>query len=481
MSFVSFNYLLFLGIICLVFYGLPVKYRKWCLLPASLFFFVNGCGILVIWLLYSSLVAWGYGLGLERKRNAGKISFLCGAVILLLLPLVGFKWGHLLQNVLFHTGSAAAFVAPLGISFYTLSLIGYCTDIYRGKYAAQKNFGKFLLFSSFFPHIVQGPIARYDELEKSLFRETKFDYDSFCKGVQLILWGFMQKLIIADRAAVLVNTVFAPDAELMGMYILIAFITYSIQLYADFAGCVNIARGSAQLFGISLARNFEQPYFAVSIQDFWRRWHLSLSSWLRDYVYIPLGGNRKGKLRKCCNTMVVFAVSGLWHGAGFHYFMWGLLHGFFLVFGELLKPVKGRWLETVRVRQNGTVFVFIKRLLTFGLVTFAWGLFRADSMIHFLQLLKNMVSVFNPQIIFSGGAFEMSGLRLSSYLAVLGGTAIMTGVDFLHERGIGIRDRIAQMDMPVRWVIYIAAVMTIIIFGMYGPGYSASQFIYGQF
>lgn len=437
--------------------------------------------MLVVWLLYSSLIAWSYGVYWERKRHAGRKSAFRVSVVLLLLPLVGFKWGHLLQNLLLPAGGVAALLAPLGISFYTLSLIGYCADIYKGKYGAQRSFGKFLLFSSFFPHIVQGPIARYDELEKSLFRETKFDYDSFCKGVQLILWGFMQKLIIADRAAVLVNTVFAPGAELKGMYVLVAFITYSIQLYTDFAGCVNIARGSAQLFGISLAHNFEQPYFALSIQDFWRRWHISLSSWLRDYVYIPLGGNRKGKLRKYGNTMIVFAVSGLWHGAGFHYLVWGLLHGFFLVSGELLKPVRKRCLEAAHVKQNSGAAAFVKRLFTFGAVTFAWGLFRAESVSHFWGLLKNMVSVFNPQILFSAGAFEMSGLRLSSYLAVLIGTMVVAGVDLLHERGIGIRDRIARMRLPVRWGIYIAAVMTIVIFGMYGPGYSASQFIYGQF
>ena len=468
MLLVSASYIIFLLIVCIIFYLCPIKYRKWILLPASLFFFLYQSGKLFLWLFYSTFVAWGYGL--SGNRNKRRDALLACAVILELIPLVGFKFGGVFSG----SGTIAV---PVGISFYTLSLIGYCIDVYRGKYAGEENFGRFLLFSSFFPHIVQGPIARYDALRKTLFSRQKFHYDSFCKGIQLILWGFMLKLIIADRAALLVDQVFGSEGALRGTYVLLAFVTYSFQLYADFQACVCIAQGTAQLFGIRLEHNFRQPYFAVSVQDFWRRWHISLSTWLRDYVYIPLGGSRKGTLRRYGNILLVFLISGLWHGTGIHFLVWGMLHGIFQIAEGLAASCRMRFLPAKESRAGR----WLRRIITYALVTFAWGIFRADSVGQFLRLLRDMFAVFNPQILLTPGAFEMSGLRMSSYVAVLAGMCVVFLVDLLHERGIRIRDRISGLALPIRWTIYAAAVLSVLIFGMYGPGYSASQFIYGQF
>ncbi len=478
MLLVSASYILFLTVVCIIFYLCPVKYRKLCLIPASLFFFVCGSGALVIWLLYAAAVAFWGGKGLgSQQEGPGRKAFLVMLVVLLLLPLIGFKWGALLENRLSGTQGFFAFAAPMGISFYTLAMIGYCVDIYRNECCAETNFWRVLLFCTFFPQIVQGPIARYPVLKETLYREQKFDYTDFCHGCQLILWGFFQKLVVADRLALLVDHVFAPERERTGFYVLIACFAYSFQLYADFLGCVNIALGSAQLFGIRLEQNFRQPYFASSIKDFWRRWHISLSSWLRDYIYIPLGGNRKGIVRKRVNLMVVFAVSGLWHGVGFHYFLWGLLHGLYQVIEDILPHSKAREKKT----RLDILFYVFSCILTFTAVTFGWALFRADSTAHFIHLMRNLFAEWNPYIILDGGAFELIGITRTALVPAVIGLVMMFAVDIMHARQIRIRECIDRLWMPVRWVIYIGGVLLVLFTGIYGPGYSAAQFIYGRF
>lgn len=480
MLFVSGKYLVFLAFTCAAFYGTPVKHRKKVLLLASLLFVGIGCGPLLLWLVYAALTAYGGGRFLETKKGQGKRRLFLGVIVLLLLlPLAGFKWGGLLWAVVRPQNGVLAIAAPLGISFYTLSLIGYCVDIYRGQYEAQRKLSRFLLFVVFFPHSVQGPIARYGFLRETLYREQRFCYTEFCHGCQLVLWGFFQKLVVADRLAVLVNHVFAPERERAGFYVLLACVAYSFQLYTDFLGCVNIALGSAQLFGIRLEHNFAQPYFALSIRDFWRRWHMTLGSWLRDYVYIPLGGNRRGKLRKRCNLLLTFAVSGLWHGAGLHYLAWGILHGLYQVAEDILGlHDKGAFPITGWRRR---IFCLGRMALTFALVTFGWALFRANSVSHFLHMMGNMVSVFNPQVLMDGAAFELSGITRTGILPAVAGLFMVLVVDVLHEKNINLRQTIDRLCLPLRWCIYVGGVALVVLFGTYGPGYTASQFIYGKF
>lgn len=477
MLFVSAEYLFFLAMVCAVFYLCPVKFRKQVLILASLFFYWTSSEWLLFWLLYAGVVAYLGSFLMEKVSGISERKLLLGLeIILLLLPLIGFKWGNLIMEQLAPEEGLIVAAAPLGISFYTLSLIGYCVDIYRLKYGAEKRYSTFFLFTAFFPQIVQGPIARYDVMKNTLCKEHKFDYQEFCHGCQLILWGFFQKLVVADRLAVLVNHVFTPERERTGFYVVIACVMYSIQLYADFLGCVNIALGSAQLFGIRLEQNFKQPYFTVSIKDFWRRWHVSLSSWLRDYVYIPLGGNRNGVNRKRLNLMLVFAVSGLWHGAGFHYFMWGILHGVYQVLEDIMRPLVKR----CSINAN-RIFRRIRMAVTFVLVTAGWTLFRAESISHFFHLMKNLFAEWNPGILFDGAAFELIGVTRTDMLPALLGVGLMLVVDILHEKNVCIRDMLDRLYLPVRWSIYVGGVIAVILMGIYGPGYSAAQFIYGNF
>lgn len=312
---------------------------------------------------------------------------------------------------------------------------------------------------SFFPQIVQGPIARFDCWKNNLNKIYKFEYKEYTFGWQLIVWGYFLKFVVADKAGIMVNTVYENLVELPGIYILTAAILYSIQLYADFCGCVNIAIGTAQTFGIVLQPNFRQPYFAESIRDFWRRWHLTLSNWLRDYVYIPLGGNQKGKVRQCINILVVFVVSGIWHGFGLNFVLWGILHGIYQVFEIIFDRIG----LPVNRKQGNRCSQIIKISISFALVTFGWMLFRAQSVEQFFNLVRLMFSVWNPEAILDGDAYYRMGLsRLQTFPLILGIAGLFV-VDLLHERGISIRKKVSEYPIVLRWMIYLAIIMFILI------------------
>lgn len=303
--------------------------------------------------------------------------------------LVGLKYFTDLTNKL-------GIVVPLGISFYTLSVIGYLIDVYRMKYAPSRNFLKFLLFVCYFPHILQGPIARYNQLSQQFEEYHAFDYNRVTMGLQLMVWGYIKKMIIADRAAIFVDSVYGQYQLADGMILLIASVLYSIQIYADFSGCVDIASGVSKVLGIDLICNFRQPYLAESINDFWKRWHISLSSWFRDYLYIPLGGNRKGIWRRWLNVLIVFVVSGFWHGVGINYIVWGLLHGIYQVIGYLLLPVRKKTAQILHFSEKTSAGRALHILATFLLVNFAWIYFRVSSIGDANIIIKNIITDFSP-------------------------------------------------------------------------------------
>ena len=282
MDFLSLTFAVFFIISVVCYYAVPKKMRWGVLLLASMIFYVWSVPYLIGYLLFSAVTTYLYGKWAEKHKGQGK-------AVLALVILANLA---VLLTVKFAPLAGISILAPMGISFYTLQVIAYCVDVYQGKTEAQSNFFKYLLFVSFFPQILQGPIPRYNQLKEQLYKGNVFDYKTVKFGFQLILWGMFLKMVIADRAAVFVNAVFPEYHMYEGTVLAVAAVLYSIQLYTDFLGCVCIAMGAAEVYGIKLQTNFERPYMAVSIKDFWRRWHISLSSWLRDYVYIPLGGNR---------------------------------------------------------------------------------------------------------------------------------------------------------------------------------------------
>lgn len=465
MSFISITFILYVALINLIFYCCPLKGRNITLLLASMVYFWFASGYGILYLLWGLFLSYAFGIAKEKQIRLAEYKIgLWVTIIALLLPLFFLKYIDI-----------STLWIPVGISFYTLSLVSYVVDVFYEKYKPEKNFTDFFLFAAFFPHIVQGPIARYNKLVNYIKEKHIFDYQNFTFGWQLILWGYFLKFVIADKAGIMVNTVYGNYTELNGVYIVFAAFLYSFQLYADFFGCVNIAMGVAQTFGIKLQTNFVQPYFAVSVREFWHRWHITLSNWLRDYVYIPLGGNRKGICRQCLNILLVFTISGIWHGAGLTFLCWGVLHGLYQIVEILIER---------RVKLNiktGLGVQCIKTLWTFLLVTFAWMLFRCESLPHFVDLLKYMFSCFNPEAILNGDAYYKMGLSRIETLPLIAGILALGVVDICHEKNIRIRPQIASLPGVLRWSIYLATIMFVLIFGTYGPAYSANQFIYGQF
>ena len=501
MSLTSIPYLLLVFFAVIVYYLVSQRMQPWVLLAVSLFFYSTFDLRYFIFLGFSILTSYFITIQMQREEKKGKKRLWLIAGLLLNLGLLFFikqyaacaslfsramgKLGIPVQLPLFDM------IAPVGISFYTLTVAAYCVDAYHGKITAQRNLAKYALYVSFFPCILQGPILRYAPLEDSLFSEKgkkKFDYTQFTFGLQLMLWGFFKKLVIADRVACLVNHIFSNYSEYSGFVLLVGAICYSLQIYTDFSGCVDIVRGTAQTLQIELPHNFRQPYFATSIADFWRRWHMTLSSWLRDYVYIPLGGNRKGTWRKYLNIVIVFFISGLWHGAGLNFMFWGLLHGVYQVLGQMLKTPREWIAKRLGMGSNLPVEQYAMRhrcrkafqmLITFSLVSFAWIFFRMAGLRGGIEYVRNMFPLDNPWIFSDQTLFQL-GLNSSDFIALCVFTLVLVAVDIL-QRKYCIREKIAQMPMIVRRPIYLTGVVVVVVYGIYGQGYVASDFIYGGF
>lgn len=491
MSFLSLTFIVFvLSVFCL-YYIVPHALQWVVLLAASLLFYLMFDLRSVIFLLASTAAVFASALYIGGNGSFKKCAAVLGAGMAIFL-LAALKYSSFIEEILpdgsifsgFRTGVIERFslVIPLGISFYTLSLLGYLTDVYRKKYEPERNFMKFLLFACFFPHIMQGPIARYDQLAGQFRQQHKPDYDRTMYAVQYMVWGYIKKMVIADRAAIFVDAVYGSYGTAGGTELFIASIFYSIQIYADFSGCVDIAAGTAKLFDIELMQNFRQPYLARSIKDFWKRWHISLSSWYMDYVYFPIGGGYKGQLRRYVNILVVFCISGLWHGAGWHYIVWGLLHGCYQVVGYLSAPLKKRIAAVLKlkIKSEGMVIRAVQTAATFLLVNFAWIFFRTESMHEAVGIVTSIFRYPSVWVLTNGSLYEY-GLSSNMFHILLVWIAVLFFVDILHERGISIRERIAGQSLVVRWAIYYAAVFSIIFFGAYGMGYHESDFIYMQF
>ena len=469
MDFLSLTFAVFFIISVICYYAVPKKLRWGVLLLSSIIFYVWSVPYLIGYLLFSAVTTYFYGTWTEKHKEHGKV----------LLALVILANLAVLLTVKFAPVAGISILAPMGISFYTLQVIAYCVDVYKGKAEAQSNFFKYLLFVSFFPQILQGPIPRYNQLKEQLFEGHTFDYKTVKFGFQLILWGMFLKMVIADRAAIFVNAVFPEYHLYEGTVLAVAAVLYSIQLYTDFLGCVCIAMGAAEVYGIKLQTNFERPYMAVSIKDFWRRWLISLSSWLRDYVYISLGGKRKGKLRRYINLMLTFLVSGIWHGSGLQYIFWGLMQGGYQVAGEILQPVRKKVRNVLKIDENSGFYVLWQRACTFVLITSSWVIFRSANLRAGLSMLKRIVTDITPWVLFDGTLYEF-GIEARSFMALILCIVLVMVIEHFQEKG-NIREMLSQQHIIVRWSIYLGAIALVAVLGVYGPGYSATQFLYGQF
>lgn len=496
MVFNSIKFLIFFPITVLVYFIFPQKYKYIWLLISSYYFYMCWNVKYAFILFISTIITYLMGILIDKSRQIQlenksilyKKLILITGISLNLIILFYFKYTNFLiinLNKILEIVKIklvipkADIIMPIGISFYMFQSLGYIIDVYRENIKVEKNFGKYALFVSFFPQITSGPIGRAKELLPQIHKPNKFNYENMKNGLLLMIWGFFLKLVLADRIAVIVNQIYNNYMDYAGFEILIATVLFAIQLYCDFDGYSNIAIGAAQVMGFKLMNNFEQPYFAKSVKEFWRRWHISLSSWLKDYLYIPLGGSRCSKVKKYRNIMITFLISGLWHGSSWNYVIWGFLHGVYQVLDDLTMPLKNKLNTIFKIKTECFSYRLFQTICTFIAVDFAWLFFKAPSALNALKIIKQMFSKFNPWILFDGTLYNY-GLDQKDFRLMIYSIVILFVVDLLKSK-MKIREKISKQNIVFRWSLYFIGIFAVLIFGIYGPGYDASQFIYFQY
>lgn len=446
MSLVSGAFIGVMIITAFLYYLSPKKFKPYVLLIISVLVYSSLGVKSLVYIVISTITTYVAGLLFEKNKH--KKLILVVTLVINLGILVVIK-SELVKNI----------IIPLGVSYYTFQVVSYLIDVYRNKYKPERNIAKYFLYTMYFPYLFIGPINRYDDISKTLFEtDKKFNPQAAYNGILRIGWGFFKKLIISNRINVLISAITQNPTEYNGAFALFAMFLYSIQLYADFSGGIDIVLGFSKVLQINLKENFNTPYISQNIQEFWRRWHISLSSWFRDYVYIPLGGNRCSKLRNYFNTIVVFLLSGLWHGV--NYILWGLFHGIFLIIGKFIK-VKNKYV-------NITV--------TFLVVSFLWSFFIWPTAIQSLQMIGSVFTTFNYPELF--GNILNLGLNLANYIVLIIAVILLITYDLKREK---INSKIKNLSTERKLIIFAVLVWIVLIFGMYGIGFNASDFIYNKF
>lgn len=483
MYFLSTSFLLFFPIVALLFFLLPQRVRRLWLLIASYFFYLCAGASYVPVLLAVTVLTYLGGRQIEGRHAKEKKGILVALLVVLfgtlfLLKYLDFSL-ELVQSALASlgfsfTGPAIALILPAGISYYLFMSTSYLIDVYRGQRKAEKNFVALALFLSFFPHVISGPIGRSDQLLPQFHQLPTFDYDRLCQGLLRFLWGAFKKLCLSDRLALVVATTFAAPEEMGSLQVFFGMMAFTVQLYCDFSGYSDMALGSANAMGFTLMENFRSPLFSRSVSEFWRRWHISLSSWFRDYLYFPLGGSRKGTWKKYRNILIVFAVSGLWHGAAITFLFWGLLNGLYQVVGEVTAPVRTQWKE--RLNPPERLWTVWQMVWTFVLVALAFVFFNATTM---TQALSMFTALANPTLIASPALYVIGWEKYDLLIAALSLVAILV-VDRLSAKG-SVSQRILALPRYYSWPIILALLFFVVIFGRYGTGYDAQAFIYFKF
>jgi len=530
MQFNTIEFAVFFLCVLIIFYIMPKKFRWIVLLIASgIFYLLAGINFLA-YLGITILSTFTFGLGIDHIHKVQKVNlkqdgltrdekkhikarykrnrqYLVALNLLVNLGLLFFiKYFNFLSSNFSRLLSFAKvdstpllleLVLPLGISFYTFQTIGYIVDVYRGKYAAEKNIFKFALFVSFFPQIIQGPIGRFDKLSPQFFENNEFDYKRICYGLQLFLWGLFKKLVIADRINIAVNQVYDNWKTSNGVSFIIATALYSIQIYADFSGCMDMAGGVAETFGVQLDKNFDHPYFSKTMPEFWRRWHMTLGTWFKDYLFYPVStskfsqklnkksrkwfGNNAGRLiAGCFPIFMVWLSTGIWHGAELKYIVWGLFHGILIMSSLIFTPVNNAISDKLHIPREKLPFRIFQMIRTFILCCIGRVFFRSPSVSVSFTILKRVITDVDFSAFMKRLTYLNMGLDEKDWCVAAVSILLLWAVSLLQEK-YKVRDLIAKRFIVVRWIIFYAAIFTVIVFGIYGPGYDASTFIYNQF
>ncbi len=526
MSYQSISFVLFAGIVLLVYYLVGKKGQLWTLAFANIAFFAVAGMKYIPFILITALSTFWAGKKIgniyskcdeklaictelkekkELRQNAkaeAKKVLQFSLVITVGLLVVCKYTGFIIMNLnkalaAFEIPQIATFrmILPIGISFYTFMAISYVLDIYWKRYKAEQNFLTYAVFVSYFPHVVQGPIDRFNEFKAQIEKGVSFSYQNITYGAQLAIWGFFKKLVIADRLNVLVSTVLDDWNTYNGVFLMLAFAVYSIQIYTDFSGCIDIVSGVSEMFGIKLRKNFNHPYFSKTMGEFWRRWHMSLQEWFKDYIYYPVsvsGVTKSGKKKlkekgykraeelfvSCFPVLVVWMITGIWHGADWKFVAWGMFHAALLIGSQIFEPLFMKMNAFFRVDTENFGWQFWQMTRTYILCCIGRIFFRADSISIALGMIKRMLLSTNFSLLFDKTVslgLDANGLWFSA-ISVL----ILLVVDMLQEK-MSVRETLAKQNIIFRWLIIFAGLFAVIIFGIYGPGYDASSFIYEQF
>lgn len=490
MSLTSMTFLFFFIGVASLYYLSPKKYQWVILLFASYVFFAYANVGLVIYLLITTLTTW-YGClnlkELEKKKKKNRVTY---------IALLNFGILALLKyNNLF--GPGLNLLIPIGISFYTFQSMGYTYDVYRNRMPAERNVFKCALFVAYFPQIIQGPISRYKDLNPQLTQGHSFSFDHFKNGVQLVLWGYFKKLVIADRAAVVVSAVYGDYLSYSGAMIILAVLLYCIQIYTDFSGGIDIIRGLSQILSIQLVENFKRPYYATSLADYWRRWHISLGTWMKDYFFYPVSLSKgflkfNKKVRKKIPGMVgkilptslitffLFFIIGIWHGAEFKYIAFGIYNGIIITASLLLDPVYKKLLSKLKIKSESkwfnafriirtTVIVFVGRYLTRGISFMAAG-----------SMMKRSLFSLGNWAMFKAQIMTLSLSKLDYSIIFFGYLFIMI-LGYFEEKGKDVRATLEKQNGFIQFFALFTLMAVLTVFGIYREGYITSEFIYKQF
>lgn len=484
MGFLSPQFFLFFPVVTLVYFFLPQRGQNLWLLAASWFFYLCAGPAYFAYLLCALILTYAGARWIQGRAGPSRRAGLICLLVLLFGTLFLFKYLdfalHMAERALGLLGlsfqsPALDLILPAGISFYLFMAAGYLIDVYRGDRSAETDFVTYALFLSFFPYLLSGPIGRAGGLLPQFREGHRFDYDRLRAGLLRFLWGAFKKLVIADRLGILVSTVYAAPAQFGRLQVIAAALAFSIQIYCDFSAYSDMALGVAEVLGFQLMENFRTPYFSRSIGEFWRRWHISLSSWFRDYLYIPLGGSRKGRGRKYLNVLIVFAVSGLWHGAAFTFVVWGLLNGIYQVIGGLTAGLRARCRQVFHLGDHSRITALWQIGVTFLLSTVAWVFFKGGSFTHSLEIFRAMIT--GPWLTHPVTAW---GLGRAELLVAALALVLLLAVDLLSLAG-GLQKRVLALPRPARWAIALGLLLVVLVFGVYGTGYDAQDFIYFKF
>ena len=485
MLFNSIQFLIFFPVVMMLYFITPFKIRWILLLIASYYFYMCWKVDYIVLIIISTLIDYicsNQMAKLESKKTRKK--WLLISIFSNLGILFGFKYFNFFsENIqtlfnqynLFYEIPLFNVLLPVGISFYTFQTLSYSIDVYNGKTPAQKHLGVFAVYVSFFPQLVAGPIERSNHLLPQFFKEHKFSYDRVKSGLQKMLWGFFKKIVIADNLAILVDGVYNNLDSYTGITLLVATIFFTFQIYCDFSGYSDIAIGTARVMGFELRENFNRPYFSKSIQEFWQRWHITLSSWFKDYLYIPLGGNRVVKWKWYYNIIITFLLSGLWHGANWTFIIWGALHGIYLIFAITLNYPKKYFSQKIR-KYSPKIDTTFDVIITFILVAFAWIFFRANNLDDAIYVIKNMFTDLNEYNNL-GRQFRGIGIYLNDLIKYFFLILFLIGYS-IYERTDDVWKKLQLKPSWIRWSIYYIMLYGILFLA---PHSTINNFIYFQF